>query len=216
MVYTVGEVLSNPYFLYPAITIAVIFFLWKLWQQRRKATIINRSEIMEEQLKDILNQNKAIRTILQQRGNIIGTTDHYGTYLVKTNSTNKLIYFILYSPRWFLFIPKFWNKKIMIVSDDFIKEIRLNSEIRRFKWKKGPAIILKDNFFIDKWYNIRMSFEDDVVKDFIQHRLEMQLNEVKGSVIIAQSLRLTNIDFSKPYTPATAPIEKGEGHVIEK
>ena len=216
MGFAVGDVLGNPYFIYPAVVIGLIFILWKIWNRKGKPTIISRSEMMQEQLEDILQQNKAVRMVLQQRGNVIGTTDYYGTYLVKTNPDNKLIYFILYSPKWFLFIPKFWNKKIMAVSHDFIKDIRLEPEIKKFKMRKGPTFILKDDYFIDKWYNVRMSFEDDAVKDFIQHRLEMQLNEVKGSVTIAQGLRLTNIDFSKPYAPATSPIEKGEGQMIEK
>jgi len=213
MAYNVGAIFTNPLFIYPAGFLIILFVVWKLMHRGEKAKLISMAEIFQNQMKDILEQNKSAKMILMQKGNLVGITSNYGEYKID----KILVYFILYSPRWFLLIPKFWVDKIMIVSESCVKGITIRPvKYSRFNMtRKTPQFELEDHYFIDKWYNMRISFADKTVKKFVEHRISILENEVKGSITIAQALRLTSIDMSKPFSPATSPIATQQGQVTE-
>jgi hypothetical protein len=198
--------LYNPLFLVIASVGITSFVLWKIFNRKATARMINRADILKTDMIDILKYNECERTILRENGFTKGIV--VGWFKYKYN--DKLLHFLLYNPSWVWFFTKTWDKQVLFVSEECIKEI-IDKPTKLFGVKSKKTVknfILKDNYAFDRWEGIRMSFADETIKTFLQHRLALQENEVKGSVKIAQAMRLTLFDMTKPYEPSIIPTQQ--------
>jgi len=168
--------------------------------------MINRADILKSDMVDILRWNECERMVLRKGNFITGVVVGWFKYKYK----DKNLHFILFNPKWVWFFTKTWDKQVLFVSDEWVKSIE-NIPTKLFGIKSKRTIknfILQDNFAFDRWEGIRLSLADNIIKDFLNHRLALQENEVKGSVTIAQSLRLTLFDMTKPYEPTIIPTQQ--------
>ena len=202
----IGGLIYNPLFLIVVTFGVTAFIVYKLVSRKATARMINRSDILKSDIADVLRWNECEKTILRKGNMTIGVIVGW----IKYKYHDKVLHLILVNPKWFWLFTKTWDKQTIFVSEDCIKEITDKpTKIFGFKTKKTiKNFILSENYALDKWEGIRLSFADNIVKEFLNHRLILQENEVKGSVSIAQALRLTLFDMTKPYEPSIIPMQQ--------
>lgn len=169
--------------------IALVFF--KLGGKfETKAKLINRAEIIKKKMINILKANKSDTSILKQKDNEIGLISNVGYYTIN----GKRVYCFLYSPKLIKTIPQFWKKNVVLISEDFIK---IGYDTKRTNLIRN--ITLQDNYFLDEYFNIKLNLSDKNAMDFLKTKILSDESETSASVYLAQVLRLSTVDFSKPY-----------------
>jgi hypothetical protein len=203
---------NTPYFA-PIVLIAIVGVVaWKLGSRLgNKVTAINRPEILRRKLIKTLSENRGKRRILTQgdgkEQHDIGIMSNLGYYTVG----GKKLYLFLFSPILFFSIPQFWNKEVMIVSEDFFTHTEVQKrDYFLGKWEyltRWKFWVLKSDYFIDNFSLIKLNLADSSAMDFIKAKLKLDELETESGVYLAQAMRLTNVDFSKAYQPTASDVE---------
>jgi len=172
--------------------IAIVFF--KLGGKLgTKTKLVNRAEIIRKKMINILKANKSRTALLVQKDNTIGLISNVGFYTIN----GKKIYCFLYSPKLIKGVPKFWSKNVFLVSEDYLKIDYADKEGKKII----KRVYLQDNYFVDEYFNIKLNLSDTNAMNFLKTKVLSDESETTASVFLAQALRLSTVDFSKPYEP---------------
>jgi hypothetical protein len=206
MAFDLNAFIKSPTFMYTAIFCLVGYIIYKYIGNKPKTLIISRPEMVRRKMIAVLENNVVKNWVLKQTNNTIGIIKNIGYYYANEAKSEK-IYLILYSPRFFWFIPAFWTQNVMVVSDKYIVEIKHEP-------KKPTSMILQSNYFLDQHFNLIMNLADENARKFINDRLLADEAELSSSVYTAQGISLTAVDLSKPFqNPAIEEKIKETGKV---
>ena len=222
------EILTNQIFQYAVGLVLVAYLFYEMgFRYSSKPKNVNRAELIKKKMVQTLEMNKTKTIYLRQKGNTIGMIRNIGFYVID----EKKVYAMLFNPRWFGKVPKFWAKEIFLVSEDYLERpengrydeyleyVEKNSEggmtyipkISRILNKNNPKgfkmmsplknLTLEKDFFVDVYFNIHINLLDKPAMYFLQTKLLADESELSSSVYVAQALRLSTVDFTKVWTP---------------
>lgn len=158
---------------------------------------VSREEQIRKKLIKMLKKNKNKTAILKQKGNILGITSNYGS--ADIDGHEEVAFY--YKPKLIGNIPAFWSEDTLVIDRKLITETK--EPLIKGTKNLIPVLILPENYMRFTYFGIGCNFADKQALSFIRMIEKADKDEVRSSVQLAQDLRLTNVDFTKPFTTET-------------